>query len=1043
MSNYVKSPTFNVGIINADVFCVYKQGSKVIIGGDFTSIGGVSRTGIARLNADGTVDTTFSTGGTGFGGAVIIHTIIPNLAYAGEFLCAGVFQSYNGTTCPYLISLTEDGEVSPNWKPAQTLGDGFDNAVFDLVYVGGYLYCVGQFNNYTYAGTPYAMDSIAKILYDGTWNANSNTFKTNIGTGADGGNCYGIGYDNGNGSFVFGGSFSTLNGNAAGNIGRCNSLGQLSIGFAGLGANSLVLVCHYDTESEYPNAMYIGGVFDTYNGGTLFRAARINTLTGMPEAAWTTGWASGVNSTVYHIKGHPTQGIVMGGQFSTHKGWRVNHILSVDNNGNRRTDPQWGVPTFDAGTDVGFTDGTVRDTAEINSSSMWVGNTSSLYRSAAIEEIALLQEYAAPVDPTPTGLNATSVTWRSATLNWTSNATSGTNAIEINGVIRWYVNYAIETFDLTSYMMLDPNMTYTFRVSAYVGGSHHWSAPATFKTSLIPPPLCSLTPTEIMTTYDATCGNEDGYFKFKNTDYLLLYDTVWMRTPWATLRQFDVNPASPTYGESQESYANWYGLQATPKPEYVPYYGNDDCYVVWFPLYNSDTTITLDGSTVKPSICDGLGEDEGRFNYSLSDTDGGATTYEIYWMAVTGDPETEGTIVESRTGVTDISNVVFYPNRYRWDTYIGLVYSVNNGCTTLLPQTTTIKVNQINMAGINRLWITNWDNNLYYNYWSTEDDFYNDPNIDPQYYTSLKIKEFQDLPEPWVEVPLDGVEISLNQKMEIGNVGYTFVDELTMTINNYDNTKWNDLTDLYDTKHILLAETYNGTYQVIGYRHGAEISTFSDNSTMSFTWNAISEAKIIPELAYEYVRDYVLTGSTTILDNCEYSVNGVKNVWLAGYLTDGELIDFPLEYTVASGSTESIIEVEWDETGIEPTATIGGQEMLLRRVKHFGEDTFEFKETYEKNNAGFEYVKTLTIKIPNVQIYSTTAIKEYLFSITKDFKTTENCIFMQDFNDNFWIIGYDNPVKLLGMTINLTESNDYTLDFESRSPRRMRNFVKT
>ena len=199
----------------------------------------------------------------------------------------------------------------------------------------------------------------------------------------------------------------------------------------------------------------------------------------------------------------------------------------------------------------------------------------------------------------------------------------------------------------------------------------------------------------------------------------------------------------------------------------------------------------------------------------------------------------------------------------------------------------------------------------------------------------------------------------------------------------------------------------------------------------------------MPELAYEYVRDYVLTGSTTILDNCDYSVAGIKNVWLAGYLTDGNLINFPLEYTVTSGSTDSIIEVEWDDSGIELTATIGGQEMLLRRVKQFGDDTFNFSETYEKNNAGFEYVKKLSIKIPNVQIYSTTAIKEYLFSITKDFKTTENCIFMQDMNDNFWIIGYDNPAKLLGMGIELTETNEYTLDFESRSPRRMRNYVKT
>src|SRR6185437_12697169 len=46
-----------------DVSSLAVQGDdKVLIGGNFTGVNGVSRTNIARLNADGTLDSGFQTG---------------------------------------------------------------------------------------------------------------------------------------------------------------------------------------------------------------------------------------------------------------------------------------------------------------------------------------------------------------------------------------------------------------------------------------------------------------------------------------------------------------------------------------------------------------------------------------------------------------------------------------------------------------------------------------------------------------------------------------------------------------------------------------------------------------------------------------------------------------------------------------------------------------------------------------------------------------------------------------------------------------------
>ena len=38
---------------------------KILVGGDFTTLGGQTRTNIARLNADGTLDSTFNSGANG------------------------------------------------------------------------------------------------------------------------------------------------------------------------------------------------------------------------------------------------------------------------------------------------------------------------------------------------------------------------------------------------------------------------------------------------------------------------------------------------------------------------------------------------------------------------------------------------------------------------------------------------------------------------------------------------------------------------------------------------------------------------------------------------------------------------------------------------------------------------------------------------------------------------------------------------------------------------------------------------------------------
>src|SRR6218665_3890876 len=83
------------------IYCTAIQpDGKIIIGGGFTIAGSPTYTGIARLNDDGSLDTTFNAGagsrGTASTGAVVhAITIQPD----GKILFGGSFSTYNGVTC--------------------------------------------------------------------------------------------------------------------------------------------------------------------------------------------------------------------------------------------------------------------------------------------------------------------------------------------------------------------------------------------------------------------------------------------------------------------------------------------------------------------------------------------------------------------------------------------------------------------------------------------------------------------------------------------------------------------------------------------------------------------------------------------------------------------------------------------------------------------------------------------------------------------------------------------------------------------------------
>ncbi len=111
---------------------------KILVVGGFTTLGGQSRKNIGRLNADGTLDTSFNPGA---GGATYPYVSSLALQADGKILVAGGFTTLGGQSRNYLGRLNADGTLDPSFNP------GADGGVNSLaLQADGKILVGGQFS---------------------------------------------------------------------------------------------------------------------------------------------------------------------------------------------------------------------------------------------------------------------------------------------------------------------------------------------------------------------------------------------------------------------------------------------------------------------------------------------------------------------------------------------------------------------------------------------------------------------------------------------------------------------------------------------------------------------------------------------------------------------------------------------------------------------------------------------------------------------------------------------------------------------------------
>jgi uncharacterized delta-60 repeat protein len=273
---------FNPGVGNGSIYTMAVQADgKIIVGGAFNTLGGQPRQNIARLNPDGSHDFGFNPGANAAVTALAMQT-------DGKILVGGVFNTLGGQPRTYLGRLNPDGSLDTTFNPGADLPvDVLALQADGKILVGGYFTEL--------AGQP--REHIGRLNPDGSLDL---TFDP----GADN-RVYALAIQP-DGKIVVGGEFSTLAGQTRDFIGRLNPDGSLDSTFNPI-ANAAVNTLALQSDGK----IVVGGWFTVLGAERRDHIGRLN-----PDGTLDKLFDPRADGTV-HVLGLQTDGkIVVGGWFT-------------------------------------------------------------------------------------------------------------------------------------------------------------------------------------------------------------------------------------------------------------------------------------------------------------------------------------------------------------------------------------------------------------------------------------------------------------------------------------------------------------------------------------------------------------------------------------------------------------------------------------------------------------------------------------------------------------------------------------------------------
>ncbi|MGY3087211.1 putative delta-60 repeat protein [Hymenobacter sp. UYAg731] len=282
---------------------------KIIITGAFDHINGVVANNIARLNSDGSLDTTF-TPGTGSDAEIESLVLLPS----GQLLIGGYFTDYNGSAVNGLARLSATGALDASFSTSLAQYDEVSNLAVQpdgRILASGYLSngsnrglvrllangsldnsfatpaTFSNFSAYSYYGNAFELQPDGKIVVINAVGVNSagaavsRVSRLNSDGSPDTGFLMGTGPDSfpravtllASGKILVSGGFTNFSGTLDRSLIQLNANGTIDAGFQPViqtfGAISSVV-------RQPDGKIVVGGSFTEFNGQLIRRLARVN-----------------------------------------------------------------------------------------------------------------------------------------------------------------------------------------------------------------------------------------------------------------------------------------------------------------------------------------------------------------------------------------------------------------------------------------------------------------------------------------------------------------------------------------------------------------------------------------------------------------------------------------------------------------------------------------------------------------------------------------------------------------------------------------------
>jgi uncharacterized delta-60 repeat protein len=282
---------------------------KILIGGNFTSYNSVNTGYIARLNIDGSLDTSFNSGGIGANGEVTTIVIQPD----GKILIGGWFNLYNDVLINHITRLNYDGSLDTTFNSS---GSGINNTVEAIsLQSDGKIIVGGMFD--TFNDTE--VNFLIRLNTDGSYDESFNTAESGVNDFVNT-----ITIDSSDKIYISG-AFTTFNGVQRNHLARLNSNGTLDNDFypEDNSINDIVKTIAFQNNGK----ILIGGYFYDFTASYKSFFTRIN-FDGSLDSTFNLG-NIGALGTVTCMDIQTDGKIILVGGFSSYNGIQRNGIARI------------------------------------------------------------------------------------------------------------------------------------------------------------------------------------------------------------------------------------------------------------------------------------------------------------------------------------------------------------------------------------------------------------------------------------------------------------------------------------------------------------------------------------------------------------------------------------------------------------------------------------------------------------------------------------------------------------------------------------------